>query len=506
MRAHGFLALWALLLPCSASIAQSTLAVPGTYATIQAAIAAAVNGDTVLVAPGTYAGPVNFLGKAITVRSSAGPFVTTISGGAGGRVVRFVTGEGRASVLEGFTVTGGTPTGGSDGGGVTCGSTGPTLRDCRITGNVASTNGGGFSYSDLGAGSAPPVGPLLVGCTISGNSIATPLMTIAGGGGIRCQGGLPPFFPPSFVPVEFVDCTVSGNTAFVAGGGALCQGVTAIFRRSTIRQNSAIGTSGVDLRDSFGLFQDCVVASNGTAGPGILTSPNSSAATLLLNVTNSTIWGHAGGALSAAAGTSATVSNSVFWSNGASSISGSGSIAATSSDIQGGTGQPWFGAGCIALDPMLADPAAGDFHLLFGSPCRDAGSAAAPFISTSDFEGDPRASGPGPDMGADEFHRHLYVTGSLTPGGAVQLKVAGPPASPVAIFFGGGALPTPVPTVFGNVFLAAPIFGFALPPIPANGLLAVLATIPASVTPPAAFYMQALVGVEVTNLSVANVN
>ncbi len=504
MRAHGYFVLVALLLPCSASVAQSTLDVPGTYATIQAAISAAVNGDTVLVAPGTYAGPVNFLGKAITVRSSAGPFVTTISGGAGGRVVRFVTGEGRASVLEGFTVTGGIPSAG-EGGGISCSASGPTIRDCRIAGNVASTNGGGFSYSDLGAGSAPPVGPTLVGCAISGNSIATPLMTIAGGGGIRCQSGLL-FAGPSFVVVEFVNCTITGNTAWVAGGAALCQGVTAMFRGCTIRQNSAIGSSGVDLRDSFGLFQDCVVASNGTAGAGISTSPNTVTATLLLYVTNSTIWGHAGGALAAAAGTSATVSNSVLWSNGGASIGGAGSIAATSSDIQGGTGQPWFGVGCIALDPMLADPAAGDFHLLFGSPCRDTGSAAAPFFPTTDFEGDPRTSGPAPDMGADEFHRHLYVTGSLTPGGAVQIKVAGPPGSPVAIFFGGGALSTPTPTVFGDVFLAAPIFGFAFPPIPANGLLAVPATIPASVTPPAAFYMQALVGVEVTNLSVANVN
>ncbi|MCI0587151.1 MAG: hypothetical protein L0323_09960 [Planctomycetes bacterium] len=504
MRANWILALGAVLLPWATSPAQSTLDVPGTYATIQAAIAAAVNGDTVLVAPGTYAGPVNFLGKAITVRSSAGPFATTISGGSGGRVVRFETGEGRSSVLEGFTVTGGTSTGGSGGGGVGCSASGPTIRDCRITGNVASMNGGGFSYSDLGAGSAPPVGPLLVGCTISGNSIATPLMTLAGGGGIRCQSGLL-FAGPSFVVVEFVGCTISGNMAWVFGGGALCQGVTAMFRGCTIRQNSA-ATPGVDLRDAFGLFQDCVVASNGAAGTGIAIAPNFSTATLQLFLTNTTVWGHAGGALSAAAGTSATISNSVLWSNGASSISGAGSIAATSSDIQGGTGQPWFGAGCIALDPMLADPAAGDFHLLFGSPCRDAGTAAAPFFSTSDFEGDPRTSGAGPDMGADEFHRHLYVTGSLTPGGAVQIKVAGPPASPVAIFFGSGALPTPTPTVFGDVFLTAPIFGFALPPIPANGLLAIPATIPASVTPPAAFYMQALVGVEVTNLSVANVN
>src|SRR5262245_21259203 len=48
----------------------ATRNVPGDFPTIQAAINASVNGDTVLVAPGTYAASINFLGKAITVTSS----------------------------------------------------------------------------------------------------------------------------------------------------------------------------------------------------------------------------------------------------------------------------------------------------------------------------------------------------------------------------------------------------------------------------------------------------
>jgi len=87
--------------------------VPDDFQTIQGAIDNSVNGDSVLVRSGIYVENINFLGKAITVKSEGGPAVTIIDGGNAvypdsGNVVLFLNGEGFDSVLEGFTITRGT--------------------------------------------------------------------------------------------------------------------------------------------------------------------------------------------------------------------------------------------------------------------------------------------------------------------------------------------------------------------------------------------------------------
>lgn len=57
-----------LFFACACIGAQgATIHVPADYSTIQAAINAASNGDTIVVAPGTYQENINFQGKAITL-------------------------------------------------------------------------------------------------------------------------------------------------------------------------------------------------------------------------------------------------------------------------------------------------------------------------------------------------------------------------------------------------------------------------------------------------------
>jgi hypothetical protein len=83
--------------------AGAVINVPASQPTIQAGIDAAANGDTVVVAPGTYAERIDLTGKAIEVRNSAGPATTTIDGGGLANVVSFKTGESRSSILRGFS-------------------------------------------------------------------------------------------------------------------------------------------------------------------------------------------------------------------------------------------------------------------------------------------------------------------------------------------------------------------------------------------------------------------
>lgn len=56
----------------------------------------------------------------------------------------------------------------------------------------------------------------------------------------------------------------------------------------------------------------------------------------------------------------------------------------------------------LSLDPALVDAVNGNFHLASNSPLIDQGSADAPLIPATDFEGEKRIQGESPDIGADE--------------------------------------------------------------------------------------------------------
>ena len=148
-----------LAFPCSASTITVDNDGPADFNNIQAAINSAINGDTIIVQPGTYTGNgnrnISFNGKRITVRSidPCDPCViaaTVINcEGVDGEVRRgfsFTGGETSQTIMEGVTITGGYADGqwpSCNGGAIYC-SSAPTIRRCRIIGNRAGQHGGGI--------------------------------------------------------------------------------------------------------------------------------------------------------------------------------------------------------------------------------------------------------------------------------------------------------------------------------------------------------------------------
>jgi len=99
------LALTGLVVIATSTASGRIIHVPGDSATIQAGIDGTLQGDTVLVAPGTYTENIVFNGTDIKVLSSGGAEVTFLQPLTSAEVlVKFINGESLDAELAGFTI------------------------------------------------------------------------------------------------------------------------------------------------------------------------------------------------------------------------------------------------------------------------------------------------------------------------------------------------------------------------------------------------------------------
>ncbi len=230
------------------------LYVPGTYETIQAAIEAAVDGDSVVVADGVYTGEGNknldFGGRAITVKSENGPEFTTIDCENDGRGFYFHDGEDSSSLLDGFTITNGytngSSAGGAHGGGISCIDSSPSISNCNLIANAVEGTeiGGGGIYIQSGS-------PIVSNCLLIDNRC---LGNSGDGGGMLISGA----------SVLIENCLFAGNSCPNHGGGGAVRSVdsSATFINCTMADNSSPYPPVEFSHDSVITFSNCIIWNN----------------------------------------------------------------------------------------------------------------------------------------------------------------------------------------------------------------------------------------------------
>lgn len=368
-----------------------TRRVPGEYATIQAGIDAAQDGDIVLVAPGVYFQTIDFVGKNITVTSTDpdDPRIvsyTVLRGDGDGSVVTFRRGETSRAVLAGFTITGGSGTyhpelgGGSSerlymGGGIYCNSSSPT-----ITKNVIVRNQGIFQISNDGM-----------------------QVDLCFGGGIGCWDCSP----------VITYNTIRNNSAYIGAGimsyfGAPTVHNNVIFENSAILGGGMVTFAGAIYNNTF-VRNDCDLGSTlGIPGLGVgnggnlylVAAPEFGFLQVFNNILCEALSG--GGMYWEGDLEYAKVAFNNVWGNSPGNYGYMD--PQTYSALYDGDGDQTGINGNISENPLFLAPMSKNFHLTLDSPCINAGDPDfIPPTGQTDIDGQERIYASRIDIGADEY-------------------------------------------------------------------------------------------------------
>jgi hypothetical protein len=323
-----------------------------------------MEGDTVLVAAGTYSPSTNSEVFPIEMASGihligSGEDVSIIDAQQTSRVITME--ECDNNIISDLTITGGLAD--SYGGGMNLHTSDPILTNVTISNNTANWGGGmHLSNSD----------PTLTHVTISNNQALH-------GGGMRVVSSDP----------ILTNVTISNNTASESGGMRLFNS-NPILTHVTISNNTAEYYGGGMWLDYSDPILTHVTISNNTAeyyGGGMRLSNSNP---ILTNVTIANNTANNGGGGMYLNYSDPIMTNSIIWDNSPQSIyTSSGTPLITYSDIEGG----WEGEGNIDDNPQFTDPDNGDYTLMETSPCIDTGT----IIEDMEYCGDA------PDMGAYEY-------------------------------------------------------------------------------------------------------
>jgi hypothetical protein len=440
---------FAILLLLTTCALGSIHRVPSDYPTIQAGIDASADGDTVLVAPGTYTGDgnrdIDFKGKAITVKSEDGPQACIIdcqgSEDEPHRGFQFVSGEGRDSVLAGFKIINGF---GSEiiinewhnqavAGAILCRDSSPTIFGCVIEGNFTGDYGYGGGIYCLNSSAA------IIKCIVQNNKANA-------GGGIFCNLG----------SVVIDQCVLSSNitsgrtgdviyTYRFCGGGICCLNSSAVITKCIVQDNKTIGRigggGGIYCIGGNVVIDQCILSSNISDCGGGIVFYRGAGSVLNCLISRNESRGGGSGILCNNRNADVTLSNCTVVRNLAyDGVGGIGCVTPRSSDsvvnpiiltncilwgnrngyecdlttqintdpaalilshccIQGWTPE-LAGEGSFGDDPLLTP----DFHLQTDSACIDAGDPNTSLASlATDIDGELRSAGGQVDIGCDEF-------------------------------------------------------------------------------------------------------